>query len=367
MWDFASRIERTLEALREHRCDALLVTASDHLRYLLGWCEPAGERFLGYWLSPLSEPVIVVPTLYREDVERRSGYPIKVLAYEDGQGWQGAVEAVVKCLGSAPKIAVDETLPTGHFLELQSLVRGAHWVSALPVMTAVRGTKCPEEVAQLERSAALADQVYTDTVSQLRLGVTERHLEEVIRSRFTELGAESCWAIVAFGQNTSMPHHRSGPTKLEAGMVVVLDLGGSLDGYQSDITRSFVVGQPDTEMKRVYVTVYDAHMRVREAARPGVRCCEVDAAARRVMEEAGLGQYFIHRTGHGIGLSVHEPPNLSANDTTPLEPGMCFSDEPGAYFPGIWGIRIENIITVEQDGARSLNQEPPATLPIMEL
>lgn len=150
-------------------------------------------------------------------------------------------------------------------------------------------------------------------------------------------------------------------------MVVVLDLGGSLDGYQSDITRSFVVGQPDTEMKRVYVTVYDAHMRVREAARPGVRCCEVDAAARRVMEEAGLGQYFIHRTGHGIGLSVHEPPNLSANDTTPLEPGMCFSDEPGAYFPGIWGIRIENIITVEQDGARSLNQEPPATLPIMEL
>ncbi|NLH98471.1 MAG: M24 family metallopeptidase, partial [Chthonomonadales bacterium] len=171
---------------------------------------------------------------------------------------------------------------------------------------------------------------------------------------------------VCFGPNTALPHHRTDATQLVAGSMVILDLGGCLDGYQSDITRTVAYGQVSDEAAHIYDIVYEAHVAAMEAARPGVTCESVDAAARNTIAQAGYGPNFIHRTGHGIGLSTHEPPNLVEGDRTVLQPGMCFSDEPGIYLSGRFGVRIENIITITGTGSRSLNHPAPSRLPVLE-
>lgn len=353
--------------MRREGVDALLVAATNHMRYLIGWSEPAGERFLGLWLAHNMPPTAIVPSLYREDIERHAPLSLKIVAYDDGSDWDAWLRIVRDALGATATVAVDDEMLAGHLLRLQEGVRDYTWVSAGSIMAQVRGVKEPAELRLLEHSANIADSVFEAVLPSIRCGMTEEELAHTISKEFAARGAGSSWAIVAFGANSSMPHHRTGSTQLERGMVVVLDLGGSKDGYQSDITRTLVVDAADAELQHIYHVVYQAHIAAYNAARPGARCADVDAAARAVIRDAGYGDYFIHRTGHGIGLSTHEPPNLSGDDETVLTPGMCFSDEPGIYLPGRYGVRIENIITITEDGARSLNAPPPVSVPILEV
>jgi len=364
MFDYSGRLESLRAVLAPEGVDALLLGPSDHLRYLTGWCESAGERFLGLWVTANGEPVVVAPALYREDIETGMAVKIRVASYPDGEDWA----RLLPCEGvrsDSPLIAVDEDLSARHCLHLLTAIPHVRLVGAERIMQQLRGVKSPDELHAMERSAAVADAVYEEVLPLLSPGVTERDLQKIILDRFAAAGAETAWAIVAFGPNASRPHHVSGETKLEDGMVVVLDLGGSVSGYQSDITRTVAVGHAVPEAESIYAVVYAAHMAALEAARPGIRCQDVDRAARHTIESAGYGDRFIHRTGHGIGLSTHEPPNLSPDDDTVLRVGMCFSDEPGIYIPGQLGIRIENIITIEEGGARSLNASPSASLPVV--
>ncbi len=363
MFDFEQRITALRQELVRADLRAVVVAPTDHMRYLAGWSEPAGERFLALWIAVDDEPVFVAPELYAEDIERRMRIHAHVRTYRDSDDWSKCLPTLA--VPGQVSIAVDDDLPTVHFLRLRASLPDAGWVACGPIMQRLRGIKTSEEVAALERSASMADRVYGDVLPLLQPGVTERAVQSAITERFAQLGAESSWAIVAFGANASRPHHRSGGTQLENGMVIVLDLGGSLDGYQSDITRTVVYGRPDPEVEKVYSIVHSAHMAALASAVPGNLCADVDRAARAVIEQAGYGKRFLHRTGHGIGLSTHEPPNLAADDFTVLQPGMCFSDEPGIYFPGRYGVRIENIIALEGVGARSLNAAAPSTLPIL--
>jgi Xaa-Pro aminopeptidase len=264
------------------------------------------------------------------------------------------------------RAVVDDDLAAGHLLALQGLAPGIEWCAAGEVMAEIRGVKTPEELTVMERSAAMADSVYAETVFRLEAGIAERELQSVILDAFRARGASSSWAIVAFGPNSALPHHHSGDRRLQPGDIVVLDLGGCLDGYQSDITRTLAFGFAPPDAAAVYDIVREAHLRVLAVARPGIECQAVDACARAVIESAGYGDRFVHRTGHGIGMSTHEPPNLVAGDATTLRAGMCFSDEPGIYLQGRFGVRIENIIAITEDGARSLNAPAPESLPILE-
>jgi Xaa-Pro aminopeptidase len=232
-------------------------------------------------------------------------------------------------------------------------------------MAQLREIKTADELSLLRCSAEVTDAVYEECLPALREGMTELEMQEVIAQAYKRRGTRPAFAIVCFGANSALPHHHTGESRLKRGDIVVLDIGCVLDGYASDITRTVAFGDPDPEAFRVYEVVYAAHRAAFEAGRPGVTCESVDRAARAVIEQAGYGENFIHRTGHGIGLSTHEPPYIVEGNTRLLEEGMCFSDEPGVYLPGRFGVRVENIVTVTADGLRYLNADPPARLPLL--
>ena len=222
----------------------------------------------------------------------------------------------------------------------------------------LRASKDAMEIAALERAAAHADQVVEEIGDALRPGVSERVLARLAIQRFEELGDHDAWAIVASGPNSALPHHHPSDRALADGDVVIVDCGAFTDGYGSDITRTYWLGTRPADAERVYGIVNQAREAGIAAARPGVLCEQVDAAARGVIDAQGYGAQFIHRTGHGVGLEVHEPPYLVAGNRAPLTAGMVHSVEPGIYRSGVFGIRLEDLVVVEPGGARRLNRAP---------
>ena len=221
-----------------------------------------------------------------------------------------------------------------------------------------RMCKDAEELSAMRESSRLNDKVLEKLMSTVRAGETERQLAERYVEIARSMGAAgySFKPLVCFGANCAEPHHDSDDTPLKEGDSIIFDVGLDLNHAMSDMTRTMFFGAPTGEMKRVYELVRRANLAGKAAVKPGARLCDVDNAARRVIEEAGYGEYFIHRTGHGIGLEVHEPPDVSAACERPLEPGMIFSIEPGIYLSGKFGVRIEDLVTVTQDGCEVLNQ-----------
>lgn len=366
MFDYDGRLAAFRDRIRAEGAAAAVIAPTDHMRYLTGWAEPAGERFLTLWVFANGDPAFVVPELYRDDVARGQQGVRRIVSFHDNGGWaQQAQEQLARTSHDA-LLLVDDDLPSGHLLGLQGLGPERKWLPVRECMARLRGVKSVDELEALERSAAVADQVYLSVVTALRPGVSEASIQGQILRAFADAGSGPAWAIVAFGPNTAIPHHRSDKTELAQGDVIILDLGCELDGYQSDITRTLALGAPDPEAVHAYSVVLEAHRAAMQAARVGVLCQDVDRAARTVIAEAGYGERFIHRTGHGIGMATHEPPNLVEGDETPLAPGMCFSDEPGIYIPGRFGVRVENIICITEAGARSLNAPPPEAIRILE-
>jgi Xaa-Pro aminopeptidase len=217
--------------------------------------------------------------------------------------------------------------------------------------------KDDEEVELLRTVALAADEAFADLLELPFAGRRELDVADVVRERLVERGHETTdFAIVASGPNGASPHHGAGERTIESGDAVVLDFGGTREGYYSDITRTVFVGEPQEEHRAVYEVVRSAQQAAFDAVRPGATAQEVDRAARGVISEAGYGERFVHRTGHGIGLDLHEPPYIVEGNETLLEPGMTFSDEPGIYLPGRFGVRIEDQVVVTTNGAERLNE-----------
>ena len=229
-------------------------------------------------------------------------------------------------------------------------------------MAALMRTKSADELALLRKAGKIADDAFQAILHKIHPGMTERNLERVINEAMADRGGIPKFCIVGTGANGAEPHHLSDNTHIMEGDVLVLDFGCSVQGYQSDITRTVALGEPPKEAKAVYEAVYAGHMKGREAIAPGVACSAVDAAARKAIVDAGYGDRFVHRTGHGIGMNGHEPPYISGDNAEPLEPGNCFSIEPGVYLTGRFGVRIENIVVCTENGYESLNAEPSPTL-----
>jgi Xaa-Pro aminopeptidase len=234
---------------------------------------------------------------------------------------------------------------------------GTVFVSARPFSEALRVVKSPDEIEHLRAAGAAVDRVVDRLAAMRFTGRCEQELATAVARMTVDEGSDAAtFQIVASGPNSASPHHESGPRPIEQGDSVVVDFGGKVGGYCSDTTRTFHVGEPSAEYREVYSVVRAAQQAGVEAARPGVPAEDVDAAARKVIADAGYGAYFIHRLGHGIGLDVHEDPYLVAGNASPLEPGMTFSVEPGIYLPGRFGIRIEDIVACTPDGAERLNR-----------
>jgi Xaa-Pro aminopeptidase len=297
----------------------------------------------------------VVPDLNADQVEAHTG--MKGIRWPDHTGPDQALsEALDDLAVDRPRVlAVDASMRADAVLLLQEIAQPERCISAADVMAQLRMCKSQSEIEALARSAAQADRAMEVAADACRPGVTEREVARRIARYFREDGAEAVdFTLVASGGHSAFPHHEPGDRQLEIGDTVIIDIGATLNGYKSDVTRVVHLGKPPSEVCTVYDTVREANRRGREAAKAGVRACDVDRAARSVIEEAGYGPYFVHRTGHGLGMDMHEAPWISADNPTVLQPRMVFSVEPGIYLPGRFGVRIEDIVAVTEGDCRCL-------------
>lgn len=361
-----ARLDRARSAAAAADTDALLIAPGSDLRYLLG---QAGESFerLTTLVVPAGDgaPALVLPKL---EAPGYADLPVEELGIElvtwvDGEDPYALVADRVRAAGDPRRIAVSDSTIALHVLRLRAVLEGADQVLAGPIIRELRMRKDTEEIAALRAAGAAIDRVHARVPELLRAGRTEAEVgADITEAIVAEGHTEAEFVIVGSGPNGASPHHDVSDRVIERGDVVVVDIGGPLpEGYNSDCTRTYVVGEPrDKDVLETYEVLRQAQRAAVEAVRPGVAAGSIDAAARDALTAAGFGENFIHRTGHGIGLDVHEEPYMMAGNDLPLEPGMAFSVEPGVYFAGRWGARIEDIVVVTEDGVESLNNQPHA-------
>ncbi len=370
MTDFAGRIARAQAALTTQGAALMTLGATDQMRYLTGWAEYGHERLVALFVPASGEPVFVVPTMHQAQAGGNPAGLRQIVTWDDATGWQDALRPLLtQWLANAlsPLMLIDEELYSGHLLALQKLEPDARYDGAGGVMTGLRAIKTEDELAAMQKAADRIDAIMEAAIGALREGMTEIELADHIRALMKRDGTREAFnSLVCFGANGAHPHHSTGETRLVRGDMVIFDIGCMADGYPSDITRTVAFGPPrDPDAAHVYAIVSEAHWQARDAARAGVSGATVDGVARGVITAAGFGPQFVHRTGHGIGLSTHEPPNIVGGSDAALGPGMCFSIEPGIYLPGRFGVRIENIVTLTSDGLRSFNADPPRELRVV--
>jgi Xaa-Pro aminopeptidase len=245
-----------------------------------------------------------------------------------------------------------------HLLLLQEAIPNASFVDASLAVRPLRERKSDDELRVLQSAADAADQAMRAAFAACRAGVTENEVGEAAAAGFRAAGSEVTFTIAGAGPNGAFPHHHTGATVIEDGDAIVLDIGGRLGGYSSDITRMAFVGEPTERYLEVHGVVESAVQAALAAAKPGATCHDVDAAARKTIEDAGYGEYFVHRTGHGLGISVHEPPWIMRGEDVELEEGMVHSIEPGIYLQGEFGVRLEEIVHVTADGCEPFSRLP---------
>ncbi|OEJ29295.1 peptidase M24 [Streptomyces agglomeratus] len=346
---------RAAEAAADAGLDGVLVAPGPDLVHLTGYRPTADtERLTLLVLSVEQEPVLVVPTLEAPDARQAPGAAVLTLRdWTDGKDPYAVAAPLLDVTG---RFAVSDNTWAMHLLGLQQALPSTSYVSLTAALPMLRAVKDAAELARLEAAGAAADATYEEILRVRFSGRRESEVAAELAHLLTQFGHEQVdFTVVGSGPNGADPHHEAGERVIEEGDMVVLDFGGLKHGYSSDTSRTVHVGAPTAEEQRVHDVVREAQQAAFEAVRPGVACQQVDRVARAVITEAGYGERFIHRTGHGIGVITHEPPYMVEGERRPLVPGMCFSIEPGIYLPGRFGVRIEDIVTVTEDGGRRLN------------
>jgi Xaa-Pro aminopeptidase len=349
-----TRIERAAAAAADAGFAGLLAAPGPDLLYLTGYTPTAvTERLTLLVVAAGRDPVLVLPGFERADAEVAD---VEFLEWSDGEDPYAAAASLLKPGG---RYAISDACWALHVLALQNAAPNAAFASITAALPLLRAVKDADELARMAAAGAAADATFADILRVPFAGRREVDVAADLARLLVEHGhASADFTIVGSGPNGANPHHGAGERVIAAGDAVVLDFGGTLDGYGSDTTRTVHVGEPSEEHLRVHEVVRAAQQAGFEAVRPGAACQDVDRAARAVIEEAGYGRLFTHRTGHGIGVTVHEPPYIFEGETQPLVPGMCFSIEPGIYVPGEFGVRIEDIVAVTEAGGRRLNDSP---------
>ncbi|MFB6070298.1 MAG: M24 family metallopeptidase [Halanaeroarchaeum sp.] len=358
---FRERTVRLQNRLATGSADAVICFPSPNLYYLTGfWEEPMERPFLAF-VPAAGEPVIVAPSLYGSQLAEET-WISDVRTYDDGADPLALVKSVVEERGlTSGRLLLDPTMWARFTVALRETVPGATFGVADEVLSGLRIRKDETEIAALREASAIAD----DVVASLRsmgeevVGTTETELARTIERRLGNAGgSEPAFdVIVGSGPNGAKPHHRHGDRTIEAGDPVVLDFGTRVDHYPSDQTRTLVFGDdPPEGFADVFDAVRTAQSAAVDAVEPGVTAGSIDEAARSVIEERGYGEQFVHRTGHGVGLEVHEEPYVVAGNDLELAPGMVFSVEPGVYLEGEFGVRIEDLVVVTDSGSSRLNR-----------
>jgi D-alanyl-D-alanine dipeptidase len=333
----------------------LLITPGPDLVYFTGYSPIAiTERITMLALGDSRDPAMIVPILERPDAESSAG--AGALSLSDWSDGHDPYEAAAKLIDTSGRYAISDSAWAMHVLALQDRLPDSRYVSMTAALPMLRAVKDDDELERLAIAGAAADASFEEIVNVQFAGRLETEVAADLAGLLRKHGhSQVDFTVVGSGPNGAKPHHDAGERTIQAGDMVVLDFGGLKDGYGSDTTRTVHVGEPTDEERMVFEIVRRAQQAGFEAVRPGVACEDIDRAARKVIADAGYGKYFIHRVGHGIGLTTHEPPYMVEGETHPIEPGMCFSIEPGIYLPDRFGVRIEDIVVATEDGGRRLN------------
>ena len=353
---YADRLRRTVAEAAARGIGALLVTPSVDYEYLLGYRAPALERLTCLILPVEGPPTLVLPRLELPLARHALGALADGLELVPWDETDDPFQLVSSHLVGALRVGLQDQMWSRFVLRLRALLDPAELVDASPAIGAIRRIKQPEEVDRLRAVAAAADEAMRGITSEQLSGRTEAEVSRRINSLLLDAGHDSAdFAIVGSGPNSASPHHEPGDRVIGAGDAVVLDIGGTRAGYCSDTTRTAFVGEPPADYLALYEVLRVAQAAACDAVAPGVPACDVDRAARRIIDEAGYGAAFFHRTGHGIGMETHEEPYIVDSNGEPLLAGQAFSVEPGIYIGGQWGARIEDIVACTEAGGERLN------------
>jgi Xaa-Pro aminopeptidase len=343
-------MRRLREEMRGAGVDVTLLSVGSDLRYVSGYAAHSTERLTMLVIPHEGDASLIVPEL-----EAMRAEPVAGITVRPWGELEDPLDLVAAELDGASTAAFGDHAWARFLMGLQARTN-VRFVPASPLVGRLRLHKSPAEVALLRRAAEAADRVAFRLAGMRFSGRRERELSAWIAAALMEEGCDHAeFAIVASGPNAASPHHDAGERVMQSGDTVVCDFGGSVDGYFSDTTRTFSVGSPSAEVAEAHAVLMAAQQKGVDTVGPGVACENVDGETRAVIAGAGLGEWFIHRTGHGIGMDVHEDPYLVEGNKAPLAPGMAFSVEPGIYMPGKWGMRIEDIVVCTEAGGERLN------------
>jgi Xaa-Pro aminopeptidase len=357
-----NRLDRLKNAAAAQGLAAVAVIPGASLHYLTGLDMHQSKRLTVAFFPVEGPPSFVLPLLEASRVQAATAIPLQIYPWSDADGPADALQRCCDDLGLAGRrIGVEYT--SMRVLELRGIERCAPGVQAedaVALIADLRMVKDDEELAAMVEAARMIDSALAATLPQIRVGQTERQLAAILSHAIEATGAEglSFGSIVAGGPNGANPHHDNGDRPFQAGDLIIIDCGAKYGGYLSDITRTVALGEPSVEQRTIYELVRAANAAGRAACRPGASGEEIDAATRAVIVAGGYGDYFTHRTGHGLGLDAHELPNIVAGSTAPLRPGTTFTIEPGIYVGGLCGVRIEDDMVITADGARTLTSFP---------
>ncbi|MCK7611937.1 M24 family metallopeptidase [Roseibium sediminicola] len=351
------RLAALRQRMSETGTDLVVLGPSSHMVYLAG-VDPHGDERPVMLLVSQSHAGFLMPALNADSSRQKTHLPFFTWGDDNGPDTALADLLAASGLPDTPSVVLDETMRADFALLLLDAVPGASRRFTEDTVGFLRARKDDGEFKLLKQSALLNDRAIQAGFDALKEGVSELEIAAVIRDVYKQAGAVPVFTSVCFAGNGAFPHHHTGETKLKAGEAVLIDAGGSLDGYPSDMTRVGYLGTPSEEFRKVHAIVDRAVEAALAAAKPGVKACEVDKAAREVIAAAGYGDRFPHRTGHGMGIDIHEPPYLTATSETVLDEGMVFSIEPGIYLPGAFGLRLEDIVILRENGPEILSDMP---------
>lgn len=357
MTDFhKERADKVIEGMKEGGAEALILFPGTDIAYYTGFPIGMSERLNAALIPFDGDPVFIVNELEKElrgmkpwitdvDVWLEHEDPVVIMAENmERLGLGGAV------------VGLAENAPWGWVIRLQALLPGVHFVDATSYLAYGRMVKTDQELDWMRMACAITDRALESSFEQLHTGMTEKELAATISASLRSQGGEAGFMGVLFGEKAALPHGRTGDAELKPGDGILVDMGTRIHGYASDLTRTVFYGEPTERQREIYGIVKEANQAAYDAVKPGVTCGALDGVARTVISDAGYGDYFIHRLGHGIGLDVHEHPYIVRNSELELEPNMAFTIEPGIYIVGEVGVRVEDSVVCTEEGCERLTR-----------
>lgn len=346
----SDRVLRGRQLLERQGIDAVIATSTANVYYFTGkWLNPH-ERLLTFVLRRSDDALILAPEMHRQDF---ANSPMETIFWSDGEDEMALLARILPERGT---ISIDDAWPSHNLIKLIGLRPDVTMIDSRQTLKVLRRIKDSHEIDLLRKAGAAADRVMQKLIHLVRPGVRERELVESVAALWSDEGIFDTYEpIIGAGANSALPHHHSDDTLITSWNMVVMDMGCVVDHYYSDMTRTVAVSNATSQMKDVYEVVRNAQATGEKFVRPGILLGEVDRRTRAVIDAAGYGDYFIHRTGHGLGLEIHEEPYVVAGNDLVLQVGMVITIEPGIYLPGQFGVRIEDTVVVTETGCESLN------------